>query len=886
MAAKASDKEIKMEYTRLGKSGLNISKLILGGMSYGSSDWWEWVLNEEAALPLLKHAYDAGITTWDTADMYSNGVSEKIIGNALKKYNIPRNRVVILTKCYFGVTDPEEGQQRVYATPGGDIDPKWVNRIGLSRKHIFDAVDASVERLGTYIDVLQIHRLDHETPREEIMKALNDVVESGKVRYIGASSMAAWEFQTLQNIAEKNGWHKFISMQNYYNLLYREEEREMIPYCKDTGVGLIPWSPMARGALARPYDSRSTVREGSDKILSGIVRKESEIDKTVVGRVQEVADKLGVSMARVAIAWALQKGTNPIVGLSSKERIDEAVEAVKWQTGGGLTEEDCKYLEDGTRRRKCTSGRGSTTCLYCTERGITCIRNSGAPSPSPQGYSAPSSPPVVRQPAAAGLPLPPPVICLELVELYFDFIHDKFHSIFHRPSLTEDVRQGVVPPVILFAIFALSARFSENEAFSGIPPRERSKPYYDESARLVDIRDTSIATIQACILLGGIGSCEALAFNESVYYTVACRMANLLGLSKRTGATPLEQELNIRSESSFLVIFKLLIELVWWTLCMVDVWSSKSVGLPRQMSHFSDLPLPIDEYTFLQWRRGAQDNTEVSSDRSSSLIAQMILLNRILMEINDTITETVTAGTVTLVLDKTVQDLSQKLDNWYYALPEYMHDTPQNLERYASQGLGRIFVAVYLGYYHYGQLLFYQFLHDDQHSTGGNRYANKCKAHAAGLCLLVYAAQETPGCEVRYNMIGHILVIASTVQIHTLLFGTDEAEIAVARSRVVRNFQILTDMQRWWAWLDMCFVRLHTFHDMCRRSMATSFRMDEWMMKFLSEFSKPIEEKTEDSTQAALDWARNIEAYPQGHVEEQIVGVYPSLSSRYNVSPP
>ncbi|KFY04700.1 hypothetical protein O988_00580 [Pseudogymnoascus sp. VKM F-3808] len=347
MAAKASDKEIKMEYTRLGKSGLNISKLILGGMSYGSSEWWQWVLNEEAALPLLKHAYDAGITTWDTADMYSNGESERIIGKALTKYNIPRNRVVILTKCYFGVADPEEGQQRVYATPGGNVDPKWVNRIGLSRKHIFDAVDASVERLGTYIDVLQIHRLDHETPREEIMKALNDVVESGKVRYIGASSMAAWEFQTLQNIADKNGWHKFISMQNYYNLLYREEEREMIPYCKDTGVGLIPWSPMARGALARPYDSRSTVREGSDNVLTGVVRKESETDKIVVGRVQELAEKLGVSMARIAIAWALQKGTNPIVGLSSKERIDEAVEAVKWQSGGGLTEEDCKYLDDG-----------------------------------------------------------------------------------------------------------------------------------------------------------------------------------------------------------------------------------------------------------------------------------------------------------------------------------------------------------------------------------------------------------------------------------------------------------------------------------------------------------------------------------------------------------
>lgn len=158
----------------------------------------------------------------------------------------------------------------------------------------------------------------------------------------------------------------------------------------------------------------------------------------------------------------------------------------------------------------------------------------------------------MRQLAPTGLPLPRTELCLELVELYFDFIHDKFHSIFHRPSLTEDVRQGVVPPVILFAIFALSARFSENEAFSGIAPRERSKPFYDESARLVDIRDTSISTIQACILLGGIGSCEGLAFNESVYYTVACRMANLLGLSMKTGATALEQELNIRSESAFI----------------------------------------------------------------------------------------------------------------------------------------------------------------------------------------------------------------------------------------------------------------------------------------------------------------------------------------------
>jgi len=331
----------KMEYTNLGNSGLKISKVILGAMSYGSSQWQEWVLNEDASLPLLKHAYDSGINTWDTADIYSHGRSEEIIGKALKQYNIPRNRVVILSKCYFGV-DNTGGQPQIAVVSTND--GEMVNRVGLSRKHILDAVEDSVKRLGTYIDVLQIHRLDRGTPREEIMRALNDVVESGKVRYIGASSMAAWEFQTLQNIAEKHGWHKFISMQNYHNLIYREEEREMIPYCQDTGVGLIPWSPIARGVLARPYGSRGeTTRDKTDKFLNNLYRqKELEADKAVVTRVEEVAKKKGVSMTAVATAWSLYKGCNPIIGLSSKERIDEAVKNIHVK----LTEDEVKYLEE------------------------------------------------------------------------------------------------------------------------------------------------------------------------------------------------------------------------------------------------------------------------------------------------------------------------------------------------------------------------------------------------------------------------------------------------------------------------------------------------------------------------------------------------------------
>lgn len=206
-----SSTTLKVPYQNLGRSGLKVSKIILGTMSYGDPAWQGWILPEDKALPLLEHAYKVGIRTWDTADIYSHGRSEEIIAKAIQQYKIPRENIVILSKCYFGVT-PDDVSTPVATSSVND--GELVNQAGLSRKHIIDAVDKSVARLGTYIDVLQIHRLDRSTPREEIMKAFNDVVESGKVRYIGASSMAAWEFQTLQNIAEKNGWHKFISMQN------------------------------------------------------------------------------------------------------------------------------------------------------------------------------------------------------------------------------------------------------------------------------------------------------------------------------------------------------------------------------------------------------------------------------------------------------------------------------------------------------------------------------------------------------------------------------------------------------------------------------------------------------------------------------------------------
>ncbi|KAF2089428.1 aldo-keto reductase [Saccharata proteae CBS 121410] len=330
-----------MEYVRLGNSGLKISKVILGAMSYGSREWQDWVLNEDEALPLLKHAYDCGINTWDTADIYSHGRSEALIGRALKEYAIPRERVVILTKCFFGVSD--DGTQPSILSSGTNDGATFVNRVGLSRKHILDAVDGSVSRLGTYIDVLQIHRLDRETPKEEIMRALNDVVESGKVRYIGASSMAAWEFQMLNAIAARHGWHQFVSMQPYYNLLYREEEREMFPYCRAAGIGVIPWSPIARGLLTRPLPAKSSVREATDSFLKALIKsRETAADREIIARVERVAKNLGVSMAAVATSWVVGKGCCPILGLSSKERIEEAVENARLVLG----DEETRFLEE------------------------------------------------------------------------------------------------------------------------------------------------------------------------------------------------------------------------------------------------------------------------------------------------------------------------------------------------------------------------------------------------------------------------------------------------------------------------------------------------------------------------------------------------------------
>jgi len=316
-----------MEYVNLGSAGVKVSRICLGAMTYGSKRWREWVLEEEVSRPFIQRALELGINFFDTADMYSVGASEEVLGRALKDFGPGRDRVVIATKVF---------------NPMGD-DP---NQRGLSRKHIRHAIDDSLRRLGTdYVDLYQIHRLDYETPMEEVLEALDDVVKAGKALYVGASSMFAWQFAKMLYLADAMGLKRFVSMQNHYNLIYREEEREMLPLCRDEGIAVIPWSPLARGFLAgnrRKEDFGETVRSKTDEYAHGMYYQDS--DFAVAGRVGEIARARGVPNAQIALAWILQQPgvTAPIVGASKMRHLEDAVAALSIE----LDEAELKALAE------------------------------------------------------------------------------------------------------------------------------------------------------------------------------------------------------------------------------------------------------------------------------------------------------------------------------------------------------------------------------------------------------------------------------------------------------------------------------------------------------------------------------------------------------------
>ncbi|HVJ76964.1 MAG TPA: aldo/keto reductase [Hyphomicrobium sp.] len=319
-----------MEYVKLGNTGLEVSKFCLGCMSYGQSDSgvmkWQWTLSEEDSRPFIKSALEAGVNFFDTANVYSHGESERVLGRALRDY-AARDDVVVATKVYM---------------PMGH----GPNRKGLSRKVIFSEIDNSLNRLGMdYVDLYIIHRFDYDTPLEETLEALNEVVRSGRARYIGASSMFAWQFMKALGLQRACGWAQFISMQNYYNLLYREEEREMIPLCRAEGIGLTPWSPLARGKLARAWqDEAETARAKTDAFAQKLYPKSAHLDKPVVDRLMELSKARGVEPAQVALAWMFQKPgiTSPVIGATKAKHLDDAIGALSIK----LSDEEIARLEE------------------------------------------------------------------------------------------------------------------------------------------------------------------------------------------------------------------------------------------------------------------------------------------------------------------------------------------------------------------------------------------------------------------------------------------------------------------------------------------------------------------------------------------------------------
>jgi aryl-alcohol dehydrogenase (NADP+) len=311
-----------MQKIRLGRTGLKVSRICLGTMTYGSPNWRDWVLDEDASRPFIRRALEAGINFFDTADIYSQGASESIVGRALRDFCPAREDYVLATKVFF----PVDGRNG-----------------GLSRKHILHAIDASLTRLGLdHVDLYQIHRFDNDTPIEETVEALHDVVKAGKARYIGASSMYAWQFAKYLSAARSLGMTEFVSMQNFYNLVYREEEREMLPLCRDAGIGVIPWSPLARGFLGRGAGhalARQSARAKSDTVLDMTF---GDADVETLRRVEEIGARHGAGNAQIAIAWLLAKGvTAPIVGASKMNHLEDAIGAADI----ALSDDEVRYLD-------------------------------------------------------------------------------------------------------------------------------------------------------------------------------------------------------------------------------------------------------------------------------------------------------------------------------------------------------------------------------------------------------------------------------------------------------------------------------------------------------------------------------------------------------------
>ncbi|KAH7006838.1 hypothetical protein EDB80DRAFT_717902 [Ilyonectria destructans] len=494
------------------------------------------------------------------------------------------------------------------------------------------------------------------------------------------------------------------------------------------------------------------------------------------------------------------------------------------------------------RRKRCERPRRGTSCKFCITRKLECSMSPKLDAESDKAYGLLKHHRIDTNLSSASAGPFSEDLSEEMVGLYFQYIQGGFPSLFHEPSFMADVRDGTVPLILFYGVIGLSARFSRHPSLSNIDPWERGRPYAKEAERLLDLHVVSLTTIQACMLLGLNFVVEGESRTECVYFAIASRMALLLDLPNALAKTPLEQEINRR---------------VWWSIVTTDTWNSGSLCLPRAVNPQDSDPLPVDEWTFAEMSPAAPFITDPSDDGrlsqtaepSLSALARLVKLNKLLYEIYKLNATIVDERLQIDSVESLIESQSASLEEWLSELPCRMQYTEANMSYWAEQGFGRIFLTLHINYNHAAQLLFYQFLDFSQAANGGyslvsaQAYADKCKQHAATLCELIYQAREQHGIDLRYTLIGHVLVMTSTVQIHSLLFSLDENKIAHAKVRLERNFEMITRLHTYWPTVSASFSRLRAFHSACLKSRHSPFRLDRWMLRFMLEFSRPIAER-------------------------------------------
>ncbi|KAI8713990.1 Zn(2)-C6 fungal-type domain-containing protein [Fusarium sp. LHS14.1] len=507
------------------------------------------------------------------------------------------------------------------------------------------------------------------------------------------------------------------------------------------------------------------------------------------------------------------------------------------------------------RRKRCLRARQGTSCAYCIDKGLECTVDL-KPSPvqdSSRGYAPLVSPEVPTTSRISSAAVPDPHLSSELIDLYFIHVNASFPSLFHRPTLKAAVRDGTVPKVLFLAIISLSARFSSHPGFEGIEPCDRGRPYAEEAQRLLNLRDKSITTIQACILLGTVFQVEGDPNTESIYYAIASRMALLLDLPNAVADSPIEQELYHR---------------IWWSIITIETWHSAALCIPRTLNPDENVPLPFDEWEFSQLKPGSDSWVRPSptEDSSLSLLGNMVELNQLLDGVNKLNAGIASGATKDENIQQSVQQLSCSLDAWKSSLSTRLQYNDANIAYWVEKNLGQAFLNLHILYNNVGQRLFYQFLYLVQDNTDLSPtdptycFAKKCKLYATDFCEIIHRARVQPETQLLSSLVGHMLVIASTVQLHTLLFSPDDGEIAAAKLCLEQNFEVLMHLNSYWPNVSTAMARFNDFHTACLRGRDSSFQLGRWMLQFMLQFSRPLEDKGY-ATDSRDFWAAEISRY-------------------------